>query len=148
MIAEAGNLDQVLVAATLVSASLAVLFVLWQTDVAAALALKPNIGGNANDGESRASVRWVLFTRSLPLLATAIATFLILLHHIWPILHEAGQCMWKACSFDDAKALAVVNAIVVGLLALGLFGQFVSLCVKWRRLGGFVWLIKKKPKTG
>jgi hypothetical protein len=148
MAAEAGNLDQVLVAATLVAASLAVLFVVWQADVAAALALKPNIGGNANDGESRASVRWVLFTRSLPLLATAIATFLILLHQICVILYEAGQCMGKACPFDDAKALAVVNVVVVGLLALGLFGQFVSLCVKWRRLGGLTWLIKKMPKAG
>jgi hypothetical protein len=142
------NLDQVLIAATLVAASLAVLFVVWQADVTATLALKPNIGGNTNDGESRASVRWVLFTRSLPLLATAIVTFLILLHQICPILHEAGRCMWKACPFDDAKALAVVNVVVVGLLALGLFGQFVSLCVKWRRLGGFTWLIKKKPKAG
>lgn len=148
MAAEAGNLDQVLVAATLVAASLAVLFVVWQADVARALALKPNIGGNANDGESRASVRWVLFTRSMPLLATAIATFLILLHQICPILGEAGQCMWKACPFDDAKALAVINVVVVGLLALGLVGQFVSLCVKWRRLGGFTWLIKRKRKAG
>ncbi|WP_242139607.1 hypothetical protein [Sphingomonas sp. TREG-RG-20F-R18-01] len=148
MAAEAGNLDQVLVAATLVAASLAVLFVVWQADVAAALALKPNIGGNANDGESRATVRWVLFTRSLPLLATAITTFLILLHQIAPILQEVGRCMRKACTFDDAKALAVVNVAVVGLLVLGLFGQLVSHCVKWRRLGGFAWLINKKPKAG
>lgn len=138
------NLEQALVAATLVAASLAVLFVIWQGDVAGALALEPNSAGNTNDKEACRTVRSVLFLRSLPLFLTATATFLILVHQICPILQEARACLGMGCPLDDVKALAVINAIVVGLLALGLLGQFISLCRHWRRLGGLVWLWRKK----
>jgi len=133
-----------LVAATLVAASLAVLFVLWQPDVAAALDTKPSSAGNANDKDALRQVRWVLWTRSLPLLATAAATFAILIHQVWPLLCEALGCSWRTCSLHDIKALAVVNAAVVGLLTLGLVGQAVRLWRHYRKLGGLTWLVARK----
>jgi len=140
----AQNLEQVLVAATLVAASLAVLFVLWQVDVAAALALEANPAGNENDKEACRAVRSVLFLRSLPLLLTATATFVILVHQLCPIMREALHCFGQSCTLDDVKALAIVNAVVVGLLTLGLVGQFTALWRQWRRLGGLTKYFPRK----
>lgn len=132
------QLEQVVVAATLVSASLAVLFVVWQEGVAKALALMPSPAGskNENDGEARRRVRATLFLRAAPLLATSLATFAVLMHQTWPIVSEAWGCAGMGCQLDDVKALDVVNTVVVGLLTLGLAGQCWELCRKWRRLGG------------
>ena len=138
------NMEQVLVAATLVAASLAVLFVLWQSDVATALALEPSAAGNENDREACKAVRCVLFGKSLPLLATSTATLVVLLHQLCPILHEAVTCLGQACSLNDVKALAIINAVVVGLLTLGLFGQSVALSRQWRALGGLTKLFPKR----
>lgn len=132
------QLEQVVVAATLVSASLAVLFVVWQEGVAKALALTPSPAGskNENDGEARRKVRAALFLRAAPLLLTSLMTFAILLHQTAAIVAEAWRCIGKGCGLDDVKALDVVNTVVVGLLSLGLAGQCWELCRKWRKLGG------------
>ena len=134
----AEQLERVLVAATLVSASLAVLFVVWQEGVARALALEASPAGlkNENDGESRGKVRAALFLRAGPLLLTSLATFLVLLHQSQPIIAEALRCVGPGCELDDVKALYVINAVVVGLLTIGLAGQCWDLCRKWRKLGG------------
>ena len=136
MVDSAQNIEQVLVAATLVAASLAVLFVLWQAEVTAALALEANPAGNENDKDACTAVRSVLFLRSLPLLLTSTATFVILGHQLSPILHEALGCLGQSCAVNDVKALAIINAAVVGLLTLGLVGQFTTLWRQWRKLGG------------
>lgn len=138
MAADTDNMEQTLVAATLVAASLAVLFVVWQAEVSAALALKPSQTGrnNENDTVARRTARGVLFYRSFPLLTTSGCTLFVLVHQLRHILCEAWQCFSADCSLDDVKALAVLNAVVVGLLTLGLLRQFIDLWRKWRSLGG------------
>ena len=142
----AKRLVDTLVAATLVAASLAVLFVLWQADVAEALKAPKSGGGTDNDAGSRKIVLSALLLKSLPLLLTAIATVLVLCHQIGPLIHEAWACWGKNCDLDDIKALTVINCIVVGLLALGLAGQAWNLASKYRQLGGVVWLGKLRRR--
>jgi len=134
-----GDLEQTLIAATLVSASLAVLFVVWQNGVNRALAVEKNRGGadNINDGPARATVRSALIFRSLPLFATSAATFGVLLLQLCPTLREAWHCIGARCGLDHVKALAVINSVVVGLLTFGLLGQLCALCKKLRTLGQF-----------
>lgn len=138
----AKRLVDTLVAATLVAASLAVLFVLWQSDVAEALKAPKSGGGTENDAGSRAIVLSALLLKSLPLLLTATATLLVLCHQIAPLLAEAWACRGADCTVDDIKALAVINCVVVGLLALGLAGQAWRLWSRYRLLGGPAWLGK------
>jgi hypothetical protein len=136
------DLVDLLVAATLVSATLAVLFVLWQADVAAALVLKSSDDSD-NDEAARKVIRGVLYGRSTPMFVIGVMTFAVLLHQSVPIVWEALHFPIHS-PFDDIKILYILNTVMVGMLAWGLASQTWSLAGNYRRHGGCAWL-RTKP---
>jgi hypothetical protein len=122
------GLSDIMSAASLVLAVLAALFTFWLPDIAGALSITPDSDAD-NRAPQRRQVMRVLWSKSLPMAAAAIAAAAILAPRGWAIVSEAGAHRHE-WGYDDTKALFALTFVLMLLLASVAAAQLLGLVAK------------------